>query len=51
VGERYQLGVEFLWLRLPREQSLRSYAATLPSDAKQPTISGAEFGERGFQKD
>ena len=30
VGERYQVGVEFLWLRLPREQSLRSYAATLP---------------------
>ena len=29
VGERYQLGVEFLWLRLPREHSLRSYAATL----------------------
>ena len=29
VGERYAVGVEFLWLRLPREQSLRHYAATL----------------------
>ena len=50
VGERYQVGVEFLWLRLPRERSLRSYAAMLPSDPKRLTISGAEFGERGFQK-
>jgi hypothetical protein len=31
VGERYVVGVEFLWLRLPRELSLRSYAATLAS--------------------
>ena len=29
VGERYAVGVEFLWLQLPREQSLRHYAATL----------------------
>jgi hypothetical protein len=31
AGERYELGVEFLWLRLPGEESLRSYAATLTS--------------------
>jgi hypothetical protein len=41
VGERYQVGVEFLWLRLPRARSLRSYAATLPSDPERLTISGA----------
>jgi hypothetical protein len=29
AGERYEVGVEFLWLRLPDETSLRSYAATL----------------------
>ena len=33
VGERYAVGVEFLWLRLPWERSLRSYAATLTSDS------------------
>ena len=38
VGERYQLGVEFLWLRLPREHSLRSYAATLPGNSTRPAI-------------
>jgi hypothetical protein len=51
AGGRYQVGVEFLWLQLPQERSLRSYAATLLSDSKRQTISGAEFGERGFQKD
>lgn len=34
VGERYAVGVEFLWLRLPWERSLRSYAATLTSDTR-----------------
>ena len=38
VGERYQLGVEFLWLRLPREQSLRSYAATLTGNSTRLAI-------------
>ena len=38
VGERYLLGVEFLWLRLPREQSLRSYAATLPGNSTRLAI-------------
>jgi pilus assembly protein Flp/PilA len=37
VGERYELGVEFLWLRLPREHSLRSYAATLTGNSTRPT--------------
>ena len=34
VGERYAVGVEFLWLRLPWERSLRSYAATLTGDKR-----------------
>ena len=36
VGERYQLGVEFLWLRLPQDHSLRSYAAMLTGDSTRP---------------
>ena len=29
AGERYEVGVEFLWLRPPLEQSLRQFAALL----------------------
>ena len=49
VGERYELGVEFLWLRLPREHSLRSYAATL---TRQFDAAGdrRSFGGKGFQE-
>jgi hypothetical protein len=41
TGERYELGVEFLWLRLPGKQSLRSYAATLTDDSTQPGVRDA----------
>jgi hypothetical protein len=38
AGERYEMGVEFLWLRLPQRQSLRSYAATLAGGSTRLTI-------------
>jgi len=41
AGERYEVGVEFLWLRTPREQSLRYYAATLTSSSTRPSIGDA----------
>jgi hypothetical protein len=41
VGERYEVGVEFLWLQLPHECSLRRYAATLTGDPTRLTIRGA----------
>jgi hypothetical protein len=41
VGERYELGVEFLWLWLPRRHSLRSYAAMLTCDPTRLKIGGA----------
>jgi hypothetical protein len=36
AGERHEIGVEFLWLQLPGEASLRSYAATLTDSSAQP---------------
>ena len=41
AGERYEVGVEFLWLRAPREQSLRYYAARLTSSSTPPSIGDA----------
>ena len=41
AGERYEVGVEFLWLRPPREQSLRHYAAMLTSSSTRSSIGDA----------
>jgi hypothetical protein len=41
AGERYEVGVEFLWLRPPREQSLRHYAAMLTSSSTRRSIGDA----------
>jgi hypothetical protein len=37
-GERHMVGVEFLWLRLPGKESLRSYAAALSTSSTHPRI-------------
>ena len=49
VGERYAVGVEFLWLRLPREHSLRCYAATLTGNSTRPA-GGDRPAARYFRK-
>jgi hypothetical protein len=41
AGERYEVGVEFLWLRPPREQSLRHYAAMLTSSSTRRSVADA----------
>ena len=49
VGERYQLGVEFLWLRLPREQ----FAPQLRGNAHRQFDAAGDrrsSGGKGFQE-
>jgi pilus assembly protein Flp/PilA len=50
VGERYELGVEFLWLRLPRDHSLRCYAATLTDNSTPLAIGGGSQAAEDFRK-
>jgi hypothetical protein len=40
AGERYQVGVEFLWLSPPLERSLRQYATLLTSTWTRQTNGG-----------